>query len=735
MIAQSLHSEGKDYVNSIWFELDQEQCLSGLKQAWTSVCKKHEMLRTGFAVTEDSSNPFVMITYQEDRYQLPWFDGHVHENGDNIVTQLLRRPWSLTTYRQDGKELLVLKAHHALYDLQSMQLILEDVAKAVNSELSNEPPSIEPLLDSILLSAHENEEDKKTFWQSDANKIVVNRFPDLTPLHVYESSTSVLEEVSESSVSELESYCRDADTTMQAAGQAAWARILAAYTGESSTTFGMTLSGRSIHESAEQIAFPSIITLPVRCDVSGTNAELLSRTMESNALLHGHQFTPLTKIQSWAGFPEGKVFDTLFAFQKLPEIIVGEKQPWKVVKEEAFVDYAISLEVQPRTSGTLTLRLTFQTSLVPEEQAKILLKQYDAILRDTLLNPKHAAIDAPIADTSLLSVTPAIEPKIPGEITLLHEFVERGAEQWPHKTALEFATCLDPGNLQSKKWTYRELNNESNKVADLLLKRSVLPGELIAICFDKCAEASIAIVGILKAGCAYVALDPNAPSERSKFILSDSGAKIILCAGKPGKELEKNMDQQIILLDSEALLDEYSNERPVLERPVSEEDTSYCLYTSGTTGTPKGCILTHYNAVQAMFAFQRLFTPHWTPESKWLQFASFHFDVSVLEQFWSWSVGICVVSAPRDLIFEDIPNAIRELGVTHIDLTPSLARLVRPEDVPGLTKGVFITGGEQLKQEILDIWGEHACIYNGYGPTEATIGVTMYPRVSRNGKP
>jgi acyl-coenzyme A synthetase/AMP-(fatty) acid ligase len=75
------------------------------------------------------------------------------------------------------------------------------------------------------------------------------------------------------------------------------------------------------------------------------------------------------------------------------------------------------------------------------------------------------------------------------------------------------------------------------------------------------------------------------------------------------------------------------------------------------------------------------------------------------------------------------------LGITHIDLTPSLARLLHPDDVPSLTKGVFITGGEQLRQEILDAWGDYNCIYNGYGPTEATIGVTMYPRVPRNGKP
>jgi len=99
------------------------------------------------------------------------------------------------------------------------------------------------------------------------------------------------------------------------------------------------------------------------------------------------------------------------------------------------------------------------------------------------------------------------------------------------------------------------------------------------------------------------------------------------------------------------------------------------------------------------------------------------FDVSILEQFWSWSVGIALVGAPRDLVLQDLAGFIRSLKITHIDLTPSLARLLHPNDVPSLHQGVFITGGEALKQEIIDIWGPYHVICNGYGPTEATIGV------------
>ncbi|KOS21756.1 Hydroxamate-type ferrichrome siderophore peptide synthetase [Escovopsis weberi] len=182
-------------------------------------------------------------------------------------------------------------------------------------------------------------------------------------------------------------------------------------------------------------------------------------------------------------------------------------------------------------------------------------------------------------------------------------------------------------------------------------------------------------------------------------------------------------------------LHRHSPEPRDLGPEFAPEATCYCLYTSGTTGLPKGCEITHANCVQAMMAFQDLFKGHWQSDSRWLQFAALHFDVSVLEQYWSWSVGITVVAASRDLILDDLIGSINRLSITHIDLTPSLARLTHPDDVPGLCKGVFITGGEALKQEILDDWGPKEVIYNAYGPTEATIGVTMYQRVPVNGRP
>lgn len=393
----------------------------------------------------------------------------------------------------------------------------------------------------------------------------------------------------------------------------------------------------------------------------------------------------------------------------------------------------MSVEMIPQ-GDKLLLRLSCRNDVIPPSQADLILRQLDHLLLDGLFSEDSDCTMIPEVQPELLSVTPAKEPFIPSPVSLLHEFVEKTASETPHKLALEFVSGVTSQKIAKQSWTYLELNQMGNKIARLLRSGHSNEGGLIGICFDKCPEAYFSILGILKSGHAYVAIDPTAPLARKQFIINDSGAKTVLCVSDRYDELRQLTGAEVIAMDTFGLLDSISSEPPILSRAIDPQDTCYCLYTSGTTGTPKGCEITHENAVQAMQAFTRLFNPNWNDDSKWLQFASFHFDVSVLEQYWSWSVGICVVSCPRDVLFQDLPGTIDRLQITHIDLTPSLAKLVTPEEVPSLCKGVFITGGEALKQEILDAWGKHRVIYNGYGPTEVTIGCTMLPRMDENSK-
>ncbi|EGC41890.1 nonribosomal peptide synthetase [Histoplasma capsulatum var. duboisii H88] len=588
-----------------------------------------------------------------------------------------------------------------------------------------------PVQDYIISASNQvyNDLECETFWKEFGKDVCITKFPDMGPLH-QEKRVGVVIKSCSKTLQSLQEGCRNAGVTLQAAGQVAWARILASYTGESRVTFGLVLSGRNTFEDAEKAVFPCLTTVPSSYIIEGSNRNLLERVMKLDVSLVKYQFTPLSKIHQPVG-SGSSLFDTIFVFQK--HTTTFQNDIWKVYDEDARTNYPVSIELILR-DGKLEFQLTFETDILPEPQAEILLRQLDDLLIDTL-----SYLDSPCdcftngENKDILSAVAAKEARISSPVKLVHQFVELQAQESPSKIALEFASKI-PGKqgLSKRKWTYKEFNEVSNKYARLLQRNGASPGNLIGICFDKCPEAYFAILAILKVGCAYVALDPGAPEARKKFILNDSGAKILLSTTSMKNELK---GLPVLILDSPGILDGIPSLPPVLEEEIQPEDCCYCLYTSGTTGTPKGCEITHDNVVQAMLSFQRLFHGHWDETSRWLQFAAFHFDVSVLEQYWSWSVGICVTACPRDTIFADLPGTIRELEITHIDLTPSLARLLDPEETPSLRRGVFITGGEQLKQEILEAWGEYGVIYNGYGPTEVTIGCTMLPRVPRNGKP
>ncbi|KAJ5498446.1 AMP-dependent synthetase/ligase [Penicillium expansum] len=736
MLAMFTHSHGEVYFNRMALRFPERLNKKKLKEAWSKVMAQHEMLRTGFVQLRDQHNPFAMITYHENS-ELPWCETSISMadtpgiQEKHALENLHHPPWRIEVEAGDNTSIMHFSALHAIYDAQSLATIFADVRTAYEGKALATPAPVTETLGPILLESKSQSESAQSFWKKLAPEVQPSKFPDLHPIRTDERTLLTTSIRCAQSRKALEDACRDIGVTLQAAGQAAWARLLSAYTGESNITFGSVLSGRNLSAAAQQAVFPCLVTVPTPLRIEGSNRQLLDRTLKQNALLVKNQFAALSHIQRWLGSDE-PLFDTLFVYQKFTSDAVGA-DGWDIVDEETKIDYPVSIELIPHSTD-LQISLSYRGDLVPTEQAAILLSQYDKFLQDTVFCPDANSTDHESVGSRLLSITPAKEAPIPTTVSLLHQFVEANALKLPEKIAFEFALGDTADSLQKKTWTYREFNECGNQIAHFLQARGAVPGGIVGICFDKCPEASMAILGIMKAGCAYLAIDPGAPISRKQFMLKDSGTNILLCNQSKMMELGGLPATDVQALDEPGMLDGISTNDVSLSRPIQPDDTCYCLYTSGTTGTPKGCEITHDNAVQAMLAFQRLFAGHWDEESRWLQFASFHFDVSVLEQYWSWSVGICVTSCPRDLLFEDLTGTIQKLQITHIDLTPSLARLVHPDEVPSLCRGVFITGGEALKQEILDAWGKHGVIYNGYGPTEVTIGCTMLPRMSANDK-
>ncbi|KAL6851850.1 non-ribosomal peptide synthetase, siderophore synthesis [Trichoderma novae-zelandiae] len=740
MLVSFIQSQGQNYLNLLSYAIDDSISEDDLNAAWKSLQDNHPMLRTGFIAVRHQHSSFAMLRYRSSTeskstnfvFKLASQDELQHwkaEAGAAILDDLHLPPWRVSLAEAEGGLMMNILIHHALYDAHSLDQLLDDLSILLGGRNTAHVRTIEPALNEILTKSLGDQSAAQDFWKEKSDLAVVNSFPVMTPLREDVRSIISHEIKSATTLSALQIATKQQGISIQAVIQAAWTRILSSYLGEDSVVFGVILSGRDTDETRDG-PLPCMNTIPVIASNQPSNGQLIRYMMAYNADVHRYQHTPLTQIQKWLGHPATPVFDTLLVYQKLENGSAVER-PWKLVKDDAAVDYPVSLEVKPANDDEIQLCITFFSDIIPREQAELLVRQFDAMMIHIATQPDGEEDGMYRAKADLYAITPPVAPELPAPVQFLHQFVEERAVSHPNDNALEFVSRFDGSHPVKQVWTYAELDQMGNRVANLL-KDVAAVGSIVAIHFDKCPEAYFSVLGILKAGCAFVALDPSAPGDRKQFILKDSQAPCLLTTA--GGSIDFETDVRVVNVDLESVKLLPAEKRD-LGSDFTPEATCYCLYTSGTTGTPKGCEITHENSVQAMMAFRELFKGHWSGDSRWLQFAALHFDVSVLEQYWSWSVGITVVAAPRDVILDDLIASINNLEITHIDLTPSLARLTHPDEVPGLCKGVFITGGEQLKQEILDAWGPKAVIYNAYGPTEATIGVTMYQRVPVNGRP
>ena len=289
----------------------------------------------------------------------------------------------------------------------------------------------------------------------------------------------------------------------------------------------------------------------------------------------------------------------------------------------------------------------------------------------------------------------------------LHSIFEEQARRRPQAPAV----CSWDGDL-----TYAELNALSTKLAHHLSRLGVGPEIFVPYGFEKSMYAVLATLAILKAGGAFVPLDFSHPEDRLKSIISRVGARLILASAKTAPAFEGLLSN--VLIVDQLLLDGLPEEEHSLCSAVSPNNSAFVLFTSGSTGEPKGLVQEHASVCTVNEAYREsLFI---NDESRVLNFAAYTFDVSTVDVFTTLSQGGCVCIPSEEDRLNDIVRVINEFRVNWIDLTPSfaMASIPRPGDVPTLR--TLVLAGEEVKREhVAHFVGRIGRVINCYGPAEA----------------
>ena len=402
----------------------------------------------------------------------------------------------------------------------------------------------------------------------------------------------------------------------------------------------------------------------------------------------------------------------LSGFTRLGDLKV---EPFALPVPAAKVD--LSLDTAEHPDGTLSATFTYAADILDRATAEHLLASFAHLLTRIGREPARPIREYELLSPSGHSLLPAwnaTEAPI-AEPLRLHRQIEAQVLATPSAPAVVFGTEV---------LSYGELNARANRLAHRLRALGVGPDTLVGIAAHRSLEMVVGLLAILKAGGAYVPLDPDYPAERLAFMLEDSGVGLLLTQEHLLPLLPATA-AQVICLDRD-------QEGPA-EDPADQgtgQDLVYCLYTSGTTGRPKGAGNTHAalcNRLQWMQREYRL-----TPADRVLQKTPFSFDVSAWELFWPLMAGAVLVMAPPGAHRD--PAALRRLivdrGVTVLHFVPSMLQaFMAVEEISACTSlRAVVCSGEALGAELAQrfLASSRAGLHNLYGPTEAAIDVSHW---------
>ncbi|CAM5499917.1 Linear gramicidin synthase subunit B [Streptomyces tendae] len=690
-----------------------------MRAAGQALLDRYANLRTAFV--PDGSGDLAQLVL--DDVVLPWRHLDLTGAGEEEFQRLLAEdrverfdpatpPLLRCTLVRRGPEraVLVLTAHHVLFDGWSVPTLMQDLLRLYGS--GGDPsalPRVRPYRDFLVWQERQDRTASARAWADE-----LAGFDEPTLLAREKDAGARVDDVGHVDVPlapqlalDLSARAADLGVTLNTLVQGAWAVLLGQLTGSQDVVFGATVSGRPpAVPDVESMVGLFINTLPVRVRIAPgeTFAELLAGLQARQGALLDHHHYGLTEIHRAVG--TGTLFDTLVVFESYPVDHVGLSEAndtagVAITGITPFSGTHYPVTVMADADPHLRLSLQYQPHALDRAAAQTLAGRLERVLHSLVTEPW-----GPVGTVDVL--TPAERERVRGgaaatgapDATVPGRFEERAA-------AVPEAVAVVSGG---RRLTYRELDERANRVAHRLREHGAGPETLVAVALPRTCDLVVGLLGVLKAGAGYVPVDPEYPSRRLEFVLGDAAPALILTDPVSAAALP---DTGLPVLHLAAA--EGDDPTPLADGP-HPDNVAYVMYTSGSTGVPKGVTLTHRNVTGCLPSLAEAVGVR--AGTRMLAGASVNFDVSVFEIFTTLTHG-GTVELVRDVlelgerddwdadVISSVPSAFAEL----LDGLPGR---ISPRAVVFAGEGLPAALVARARQAFPGLR-----VVNGYGQTES----------------
>ena len=761
-LQESFLSESLQNAESYWsnnlFALDDRVDLNRLERAWKSCARSIDALRTAFhpvveaSERRDANATFVQLIYETT--SIDWaifspcensFEERVKSRARAVAERHQKErfaepPWAVTIFISESRNVMMFSIHHSIRDEPSVPLIMSDLYHQYLGKSEEVQPQRSQLRDAISLlhtGTGQRERDQK-FWAT-----CLPRYDGLEESKSWPELKLANQGHSEGTVAHSWSAalpCKYLQIKAKSIGatsvasllRVVWGCLLLEYLETDKVVFGETLSSRGEAASLANVVGPLISVIPVPFQAHGTSRQILNDMTDSQGQRQSHSGVHPRTIRRILGRSESpSLYPAVFNFvpdsadQNLDEC----SELWQKIDDIVglSVEHALALNAYIENDGALTLELVASRQYLDLPHVRILARQIDAFVNIILHHP-----DEPVAsvvkympkDVMSMTASEGFEANR-AWIRPLTTQVDCYASLHPEWTAAEVVDSLNEDNFASKIWSYEQLRTAYRNVA-VKISGSGCFKQMIAVCLDRRLEVYAVILAIMSTGNTYLPIAEDLPDERKAFLLKDSDAALLFTTRSLATSFsQRNQPCRIVFVED---IDYSKPCQVVKDNTPLPTDNAYLLYTSGSTGAPKGVLVNRGNLMSFIEAISDFINSHVDMASlqgkgKWLGMASFAFDVHLLEMFFAWHHGMTTITAPRSLLLDNLDLALRNLRVTHASFVPSLvdSACLDPGNLPDLR--YMSVGGEKITQKIIDTWSRsHVTLANAYGPTEVTVG-------------